>query len=131
MKLKKGFYTLIPIFCFLSIFIFYFRTFIISIIFTKEFISMQSLFKYYLLGDVIKIAAFLLSSIMLAKALTKVYIISEVVFSLSFVLFSIYFISKYGLIGTSYAYVTNYSLYLLFTIIYFRDYLWKTKVKSQ
>jgi len=130
-EIKKGFYTLIPIVCFLSIFIFYFRTFIISIIFTKEFISMQSLFKYYLLGDVIKIAAFLLSSIMLAKALTKVYIISEVVFSLSFVLFSIYFISKYGLIGTSYAYVTNYSLYLLFTIIYFRDYLWKTKVKSQ
>jgi PST family polysaccharide transporter len=123
-ELKKeifdGYKIIMPIVIILSFGIFIFRELIITIAFTDKFLPMLELFKWQLIGDVIKIASWLLSYLMLAKAMTKIFIITEIFFSISFVILSILFIDNYGLIGITYAYSLNYLIYLIIMIIIFR-----------
>ncbi len=44
---------------------------IINILFSPQFLPMLYLFKYQLIGDVLKIGSWLLAYLMLAKAMTK------------------------------------------------------------
>jgi PST family polysaccharide transporter len=73
-------------------------------------------FLWQLVGDVVKLAAWLLAYLMLAKAMTKTFIITEIAFSVSFVLLSIWLVNVYGLIGMSYSFAINYGLYLIVMI---------------
>ena len=57
---------------------------------------------------------------MLAKAMTKIFIYTEIVFSTLFVLLSILFVNNFGLIGITYAFSLNYFLYLVVMIFIFR-----------
>lgn len=119
-ELKYGYLIIIPIVMSLSFLIYLLREFIVLILFTGDFKPMLELFKWQLTGDVIKIASWLLSYLMLAKAMTKSYIYTEIIFSISFVLLSIYFVDSYGLIGMSYAYALNYTLYFFAMLLVIR-----------
>jgi len=81
---------------------------------------MVELFKWQLIGDVIKISSWLLSYLMLAKAMTQLYVYTEIIFSAIFVYLSISFIDRFGLIGVTYAFCLNYVLYLITMIIIFK-----------
>lgn len=81
---------------------------------------MLELFKWQLVGDVIKISAWLLSYIMLAKAMTKEFIITEILFSMLFVIVSLIYINVFGLIGVTYGYATNYIIYFIVMFLIFR-----------
>ncbi len=96
------------------------------LLFTVGFKPMLSLFKYQLLGDVIKLACWLISFQMIAKSMTKLFIFTEMLFSLSFVVLAIFLINFFGLEGTTIAFCINYSLYFIFLIIYFRKQLFQT-----
>lgn len=48
---------------------------------------MIELFKWQLIGDVIKIASWLLSYTLLAKAKTKYFVATEVIFSITFIFY--------------------------------------------
>lgn len=91
--------------------IFVLRDFIIHTLFTSDFAPMRELFPWQLAGDVIKIGSWILAYIMLGRAMVKVFIITEIAFSISFVLLSWLLVSVFGLIGVSMAYAINYSLY--------------------
>jgi len=92
------------------------KDFIISVLFTKEFYSARDLFKYQLLGDVLKIISWLYAYTMISKGMTKIFVLSEIVFATSFVAISYFFVIHYGVYGAPMAYCVNYSLYLLFAI---------------
>jgi PST family polysaccharide transporter len=64
-----------------------------------------------LLGDFFKIGSWLLTYIMIAKALTKTYIITDIIFAISYVALSYYFINQFGIIGATYSFCINYGLY--------------------
>ena len=98
--------------------IYLFRDLIITILFTKSFMPMRELFFFQLIGDVIKIASWLFGYIMLAKAMTRLYIVSEILFTISFVVLAVLFVNIYGLIGVTIAFMLNYTLYLI--VLYFR-----------
>lgn len=93
--------------------IFLLRDFIIQILFTKDFLPMRELFPWQLAGDVIKIGSWVLAFVMLSRSMVKVFIVTQVLFSLSFVCLSWVLVDKFGLIGVSMAYAINYSLYWL------------------
>ena len=118
-ELKKGlifiFFSILTV----STLVYIFKFQIISIVFTENFLQMSSLFKFYLIGDVLKVTSFVLSNIMLAKALTKLYISTELIFSISFICLNTYFINIHGFIGTSYAYSINCLIYLIFMLYFF------------
>jgi len=124
MELKKeiynGYKIIMPIVIIMSIVIFLLKEYVILIAFSDKFMPMIELFAWQLIGDVIKIASWLLGYITLAKAMTKTYISLEIFGSLSFVLLSIYFVDNFGLIGITYAFSLNYFLYMFIMVYMFR-----------
>lgn len=122
-----GYKIIIPISILLALLIFLLKDYVILIAFSKDFTPMIELFKWQLIGDVIKMASWLLGYITLAKAMTKTFIFLEVFGSLSFVLLSIYLIDYYGLVGITYAFCINYLIYFIILIIIFRKELFYDK----
>lgn len=87
------------------------RNFVIRTLFTADFLEMRDLFSWQLTGDVIKIGSWILSYIMLGRALVKFFILTEICFSTLFVLLSWGFVDHYGMVGVPMAYTINYLLY--------------------
>jgi len=119
-EIFSGYKIIMPIVILASLIIFLLKEYVILIAFSKDFMPMIELFAWQLIGDVIKIASWLLAYLMLAKAMTKVFIYTEVLFSALFVGLSILFVDKFGLVGITYAYALNYFLYLVTMIFIFR-----------
>ena len=119
-EIFSGYKIIMPIVILASLIIFLLKEYVILIAFSKDFMPMMELFAWQLIGDVIKIASWLLAYLMLAKAMTKVFIYTEVLFSALFVGLSLLFVDKFGLVGITYAYALNYLLYLFMMIFIFR-----------
>ncbi len=105
--------------CFLAAGIYLFRHWIVSLLFSSSFAVVADILAFQLIGSVIKIAAWVFAYHMLVKRRTAIFLVSELLFGTSFYLFSCFFLDKFGLIGLSYAYATNYSFYLIFCALYF------------
>jgi len=112
-EILHGYKVIMPIVIVLALCIYISRELVINIAFTDEFKPMMQLFKWQLIGDVIKIASWLLSMLMVAKAMTRIFIITEIIFSISFVILSFLFLDYFGLIGITYAFSLNYLIYFI------------------
>ncbi|NPA52736.1 MAG: O-antigen translocase [Aquificae bacterium] len=132
-ELKKeiiyGYKLIMPIVIFLAILIYLSRDILIRIIFTEEFMPMSELFFFQLMGDVIKIASWLISFLLLSKAIIMPLIIVQIVFSFTFIIFGVIFINIFSLKGITIAFFTNYVLYLL--TIFFISIKFYSKVLSK
>ncbi|MFD1359103.1 O-antigen translocase [Fictibacillus halophilus] len=122
-EIMSGYKIIIPFVISSTLLVYLCRDFIIWLLFTPEFYEMRSLFFYQLLGDVFKMISWTLAFLMIAKAMTKSFIITELVFSLSFYLLTIILTKTNGLIGVTQAYALNYLLYLLLMIYMFSEVL--------
>jgi polysaccharide transporter, PST family len=120
-EILYGYKIILPIAISMAITIYFLRYFIILTLFTEKFMPMTDLFLYQLIGDVFKIASWLLSYLMVAKAMTKTFIITEILTSLSFILLSMIFINLYGLLGVTIAFALNYSIYFILMLFIFRN----------
>ncbi len=87
------------------------RDLIIHLLFTPDFLPMRELFSWQLAGDVIKIGSWILAYIMLGRAMIKVFVITEVAFSILFVVLSWLLVRRFGLVGVPMAYAVNYCCY--------------------
>ena len=116
-ELKKeifsGYKIIMPIVMFMSLVIYLLKEYVVLIAFDEKFMPMLELFKWQLIGDVIKIASWLLAYVTIAKAMIKAFVFSEIVFSFIFVFLSFYFVNNFGLIGVTYAFTVNYILYFI------------------
>lgn len=101
------------------------RFFIIRVLFTEEFLPMSQLFIWQLAGDFFKMCSWLLAFLMIAKALTKLFVTTEIIVSLSYVIFGLFFIQLNGIVGLCQAYLVNFILYTIVMIIFFRNILLK------
>jgi PST family polysaccharide transporter len=93
------------------------------LLFTPDFVAANALYGPQLLGDVIKIASFVLSYLMLAKAMTRLFVLSECVFAGTYLLLVYVFTAHFGVVGAMYAFAVNYLLYLAFNVVVARRYL--------
>lgn len=100
--------------------IFTLKDFLITFLFSKEFYPMIEFFLWQLIGDFFKIMSWILAFVMVAKSMIKLYIITEIVFSVLFVTLSFLFIDYFGIVGVTKAYCLNYFLYFLAMIFIFR-----------
>jgi O-antigen/teichoic acid export membrane protein len=111
-------YKLILPFMVISTFLIYvFRVLIIHILFTPAFNGMQNLFAFQLIGDILKIMGWVLGYLLLAKAMTRIYIIMEMVNFFMLILVSYFLVRSYGTVGATLAFAIVYLLY--FVILYF------------
>ena len=103
------------------------RHLVIKLLFTTEFLPMENLFIWQLGGDFFKITSWLLSYLMVAKAMTKWFIATEFGFTFLFVGLGFIFMYINGVVGITQAYLINYIAYLLMMIFIFRKLLFYGK----
>ena len=94
-------------------------SYIIPLLYSSSFLETIFLLKWELLGTFLKLLSFSVSFIMIAKKLTTVFVMSELISGLLFLGLSLFFIDKYGVVGASIAFAGTYFFYLLWSIIYF------------
>lgn len=104
---------LLPVLVIGMLMVFLFREFIIKILYTSEFLGMASLFKWQLLGDLIRFIAIVLSYQFIAKRQIGYFIFTEVLSVLLFYILSVYFIDIYETEGVVIAHVIRYILFLV------------------
>ncbi|MFS8082944.1 MAG: O-antigen translocase [Ginsengibacter sp.] len=121
-EIFNGYKLILPIVAVMSFLIWLSRDLIIHLIFTPSFLPMRQLFAFQLLGDFFKIGSWLLAYLMMAKALTKTFIVTETIFASCYVLLAYFFINHFGLIGATYAFAVNYALYWVLIFVVTRKY---------
>ena len=123
-KVFWSYYKTIFPFVFIGLLIVYYSRFlIVKILFTPAFLPVTTLFFWQLVGDLLKMASWILGYQFFAKKLTTAFIITEL-FSLSITYFSsIFLIKTIGIQGVVMAHALTYFVYLLVLSIYFRKSL--------
>lgn len=90
--------------------VFILKDWIIVTLFSEKFLPVRELFFWQVLGDIVKIGSWILAYLMLSKAMTKLFVITEIIITISSVLLSMYFVNLIGFKGVSLAHFINYSL---------------------
>jgi PST family polysaccharide transporter len=122
-EIINGYKLIIPAVFAGCLIIYFLRFSIINTLFSSDFFEMNKLFFWQLLGDFFKILAWVLAYLMLVKSMTKVYIATEIIFSLSYVLLSYLLMQISGVEGVVIAFAINYFIYLLVMLGIFRKLL--------
>ena len=122
-EIGNAFRLVIPLLVVAFLIIYLSRYFIISILFTADFTSMAQLFAWQMGGDLIRIASWLLAFVMVAKAMTVHYVVSEVLSALCYLALGYIFVSFNGIVGLVQANLLNYILYLCAMAMIFRRLL--------
>ncbi|KZP55772.1 O-antigen translocase [Enterobacter ludwigii] len=120
-----------PIVILMAFMVYILRDLIITILFTKEFYEARNLFSVQLLGDVIKILAWLFAFPMLARGAIRWFVFSEIFFATTLVIFSYFLIKQIGVQGANWAYLLNYVLYFIFVFINLDNIIGKKKNKNE
>lgn len=119
-EILDGLKFLAPLFLSMCAGIYFARFYIIEILYTKDFLAMESLFFWQLAGDFFKVLSLVFSYLMISKVMTKGYIFAEILFPVLYVVLSMVFIRKTGLEGCSIAFFITYFLSFLMMILLFR-----------
>jgi len=114
---------IIPLLLVATATIYLMRNIIIQLLFTKEFAGMKHLFGFQLLGDIFKMAGWILGYLMLAKAMTKTYIAMEFVSAGLQIFLSIFFVTVFSTIGATIGYAIGHLIYFSIMLIIFRKTL--------
>ena len=111
--------------------IWFLRFFVIRLLFTPEFMPMERLFGWQMLGDFFKICSWLLSYLMLAKAKTALFVSTEISFSLLYLVLGFLLVKVNGVVGLNQAYLINYIVYTVVMAIAFRKVLFAKKTENR
>ena len=114
----------IPIIILITVAVYMTRNIIIDVLLSKEFILINVIIFFHLLGDIIKINCWVLGNIMISKADTKSFVFFQVEWSTLFILFSYLFIEMYGFVGVSISYLVTYVIHFGLLNLYYRKLLW-------
>ncbi|MDW2981322.1 MAG: O-antigen translocase [Rhodanobacter sp.] len=122
-ELRNAYRYLLPVVVALAAAVYLLRDWVTRWLFSADFAPANALYAPQLAGDVVKIAAFILSYVMLAKAMTWLFVVSECVFAASYLALVYVFTARFGLVGAMYAFAANYLGYLAFNVLVVRRYL--------
>lgn len=122
-EILSGYKLILPFTFFAFIIIYCCKGLVVHILYSSNFLIIKDYFGYMLVGDFLKIASFLLSFLMIAKAEIKKFFILETIFSIIIYALSILFMKLNGFIGIYEVYPIIYFLYLSTLIFMYKDYL--------
>lgn len=113
----------VPFLLFTSVVIFLSRSVIITILFNDGFQDMQGLFAFQLAGDFCKMITWVLGYVLLARAMTKTFIIVEILSCTLFALLSMFFIDIYGTVGATMGYAASFFIQFIIMLFVLRKIL--------
>jgi antigen flippase len=87
------------------------RDFAIWLLFSDRFTAMRDLFAWQLVGDVLKVGAYVYGYLVIAKASLRFYILTEISQFTLLTAFSHWLIPAHGAIGAAQAYMATYIVY--------------------
>lgn len=87
------------------------RDFAIWLLFTAKFTAMRDLFAWQLVGDVLKVGAYVYGYLVIAKASLRFYILTEISQFALLTAFSHWLIPAHGAVGAAQAYMATYIVY--------------------
>lgn len=114
---------LIPIMVACFTLIYLFRYPIIKIVFSEEFYPMANLFIWQLCADFLTMICIVLGLIMMAKAMTKGYLLLEILSAIIYLSAGYFLVHITGIAGLCQARIVEQTLYLIFILIYLRKSL--------
>ena len=117
----------VPIIILITIAVYFSKNIIINLLLSNEFILINSIIFFHLIGDIIKINCWVLGNIMISKAKTKSFVFFQIEWTLVFVTLTYIFIEKYGFVGVSISYFVTYIIHFSLLNIYFKKLLWINK----
>lgn len=116
LELLKTYKVLIPFTIISSTLIYLLRHLLIRLLFTEDFSAMEELFAWQMIGDTIKVCSWILMYLYVAKNFFRLYIFSEIFFSITFYLLVILLESRFNLRAVAIAHAINYFFYFSFGI---------------
>lgn len=116
-EILQGYRVIIPVVVLGAVAVYLIRDFVVLILFSSEFYPMRDLFAWQLIGDTLRIGSWIISYLMLSKAMFKPFIVTEVVFSAMFYALSLVFTQWLGIQGVVLAYAVNYLIYWIVVYI--------------
>ncbi|URL57983.1 O-antigen translocase [Luteibacter flocculans] len=122
-EFRQAYRFLLPAAAIAAALVYLLRDVVTRVLFSADFSAADALYAPQLVGDVLKIASFVLAYLMLAKAMTRLFIVSELVFAASYFVLVVVFAAHFGVVGAMYAFATNYACYFLFNLAVARRYL--------
>lgn len=87
------------------------KDWIIPLLFSSAFLPMRELFLWQMIGDSLKIGSWILAYLMLGKAMTRLFISTEIIFACSSIVLTYICTQVFGFKGVSIAHLVNYALY--------------------
>ena len=118
---------IVPMLLIICTIIFMLKRIVLMVLFTPDFYPMEGLFVWQLAGDMVKICSWLLSYLMVAKAMTEKFVLVEVAFYLVYLAAAFLFMKINGVVGLIQGYLFSYIIYALVMIIIFRSILFVKK----
>lgn len=110
-EVLNGYRFVLPLVVASSTAIYLMRDALVRIALTTEFAEVADLLGLQLIGDVLKVGSWVMAFTMISHARTRVFIVTEVVFSAFLTLASILLVDRYGLLGATAAYALTYAIY--------------------
>lgn len=111
--------SVMPFFAAFLILVYFLKHFIVLGVFSYEFISVEDLFFWQILGDFIKVLSIVIAYQFLAKKMFWHYVITELFLLTILYLTSIYLIDYYGLVGAVIAHFISYLMYFGLILLIF------------
>ncbi len=127
-EIIQGYKIILPVVAACGLAIYLLRDFIIRVLFTADFLPMESLFAWQMVGDTLKIGSWILSYLMLGKAMMKLFIASEIIFASMFYVLTVVFTNVIGIEGVVLAHAVNYLIYWIVMAILIINLLGYKKV---
>ncbi len=87
------------------------RDFAIWLLLSNKFTAMRDLFAWQLVGDVLKVGAYVFGYLVIAKASLRFYILAEVSQFTLLMVFAHWLIPAHGALGAAQAYMATYIVY--------------------
>ncbi|MDO1501270.1 O-antigen translocase [Winogradskyella maritima] len=114
----------IPTILLITLTIYLLRDFIIPLLFSEEFLLINTIILFHLLGDAFKINTWVLGNVLIAKADTKAFIAFQIGWAVVFITLTLFAVNYYGFIGVSIAYFITNVIHFVLKNVYFRKLLW-------
>ncbi|WP_379927116.1 O-antigen translocase [Mariniflexile jejuense] len=118
--------TLLPLFGLGMLLVYFFRKLVIEVVY-PNFLGLEPLFKWQLIGDFIRLAALVVSHQFLAKKMVKTFIITEFLSLGLFYVLARYLVVVYGAEGVVMAHLYRYIIYFFIVILAVWNYFKRQK----
>lgn len=102
-EIRIGYVTMLPAMALLAVLMHTYGELIVRLLLSDEFLPIANLLVWQAAGDVLKVGALIVAYLMLGKAMTRVYVVTEVFASVLFMVMVVWACDRFGFEGVIYA----------------------------